>query len=141
MLFTNRADAFPDFYERYLVNGLRESFDLPGVPIRIVLRKGADGANRVDYGSFAEGMWTFPRNDGALKTAADPVAGARLRIEVRGRQVSVFLDEQRLEPVAGGKKLPSIRYPLSALRGDIGLLGSRGTTTFTDVRLRAVERR
>jgi tetratricopeptide (TPR) repeat protein len=107
----------------------------------IVLRKGTDGSNRVDYGSFAEGMWTFPRNDGALKTAADPVAGARLRIEVRGRQVSVFLDEQRLEPVAGGKKLPSIRYPLSALRGDIGLLGSRGTTTFTDVRLRAVERR
>ncbi len=107
----------------------------------VVLRKGTDGANRVDYGSFAEGMWTFPRNDGALKTAADPVAGARLRIEVRGRQVSVFLDEQRLEPVAGGKKVPSIRYPLSALRGDIGLLGSRGTTTFTDVRLRAVERR
>jgi tetratricopeptide (TPR) repeat protein len=107
----------------------------------IVLRKGTDGANRVDYGSFAEGMWTFPRNDGALKTGADPVAGARLRIEVRGRQVSVFLDDQRLEPVAGGKKVPSIRYPLSALRGDIGLLGSRGTTSFSDVRLRAVERR
>jgi GTP-binding protein len=27
-------------YRRYLVNGLRKDFDLPGVPIRLVLRKG-----------------------------------------------------------------------------------------------------
>ena len=107
----------------------------------IVLRKGDDGGNRVDYGSFAEGVWTFPHNDGALKTAADPVAGVRLRIEVRSRQVAVFVDDQPLKPVVGGKYVPAIRYPLSALRGDIGLLGSRGTTTFSDVRLRAVERR
>jgi GTPase len=40
VLFTNRADAFPDFYERYLVNGLREAFDLAGVPIRVELRGG-----------------------------------------------------------------------------------------------------
>jgi GTP-binding protein len=28
----------PDSYERYLVNGLREAFDLPGTPIRLFLR-------------------------------------------------------------------------------------------------------
>ncbi|HVI52030.1 MAG TPA: ribosome biogenesis GTPase Der [Candidatus Sulfotelmatobacter sp.] len=38
-IFTQRADELPDSYVRYLVNGLRESFDLPGVPIRFGLRK------------------------------------------------------------------------------------------------------
>ncbi|MCI0466607.1 MAG: ribosome biogenesis GTPase Der [Beijerinckiaceae bacterium] len=35
VLFGNQLDALPASYERYLVNGLRQSFDLPGVPIRI----------------------------------------------------------------------------------------------------------
>jgi GTPase len=39
-LFGNQLDALPKSYTRYLVNGLRESFDLPGVPIRISLRTG-----------------------------------------------------------------------------------------------------
>src|SRR5437764_1374150 len=32
VLFCSRADAVPDAYRRYLVNGLRDSFDLPGTP-------------------------------------------------------------------------------------------------------------
>ncbi len=39
VLFGTRADAVPDAYLRYLVNGLREEFDLPGTPIRITLRE------------------------------------------------------------------------------------------------------
>jgi GTP-binding protein len=39
VIFCTRADAVPDAYTRYLVNDLRESFDLPGVPIRITLRE------------------------------------------------------------------------------------------------------
>jgi GTP-binding protein len=39
VLFTSRADALPDAYRRYLVNGLRETFDLPGTPIRLALRE------------------------------------------------------------------------------------------------------
>jgi GTP-binding protein len=39
VLFTSRADAIPDAYRRYLVNSLRESFDLPGTPIRLMLRE------------------------------------------------------------------------------------------------------
>lgn len=38
-LFTQRADELPESYLRYLVNSLRDSFDLPGVPIRLGLRK------------------------------------------------------------------------------------------------------
>ncbi|HEX2510430.1 MAG TPA: ribosome biogenesis GTPase Der, partial [Microvirga sp.] len=39
-VFGNQLDALPKSYARYLVNGLREAFDLPGVPIRISLRMG-----------------------------------------------------------------------------------------------------
>jgi GTP-binding protein len=39
VLFCTRADAVPDDYQRYLVNGLRETFELPGTPIRITLRE------------------------------------------------------------------------------------------------------
>jgi GTP-binding protein len=39
VLFLSRADAVPDAYRRYLVNSLRESFDLPGTPIRLTLRE------------------------------------------------------------------------------------------------------
>jgi GTP-binding protein len=40
VLFASRAGALPDSYRRYLVNSLRESFDLPGVPIRITVKWG-----------------------------------------------------------------------------------------------------
>lgn len=38
--FCQRADAMPKSYLKYLTNSLREAFDLPGVPIRLSLRKG-----------------------------------------------------------------------------------------------------
>ena len=37
-LFGNQLNALPKSYTRYLVNGLREAFDLPGTPIRLSLR-------------------------------------------------------------------------------------------------------
>ena len=37
-LFGNQLDALPDAYQRYLVNGLRDAFDLKGTPIRLVMR-------------------------------------------------------------------------------------------------------
>jgi GTPase len=39
-LFASKPGELPDSYRRYLVNLLREDFDLPGVPIRMMLRKG-----------------------------------------------------------------------------------------------------
>jgi GTP-binding protein len=38
-LFTSRPADLPDSYSRYLVNGMRETFALHGVPVRLVLRK------------------------------------------------------------------------------------------------------
>lgn len=37
-LFCNMAEEFPDSYLRYIVGAMRESFDMPGVPIRLVLK-------------------------------------------------------------------------------------------------------
>jgi GTP-binding protein len=37
--FCSRPEAVSESYVRYLINGLRETFDLPGVPIRLLLRK------------------------------------------------------------------------------------------------------
>jgi len=41
VLFGNQLDELPTSYERFLINGLRKAFTLPGVPIRIS-RKSAE---------------------------------------------------------------------------------------------------
>ncbi|MBV8094278.1 MAG: ribosome biogenesis GTPase Der [Acetobacteraceae bacterium] len=38
IVFGSRAEMLPETYQRYLVNGLRAAFDLPGTPIRLQLR-------------------------------------------------------------------------------------------------------
>lgn len=47
VMMCSRASELPESYKRYLVNGLREAFDLPGVPIRLIVKAGknpyADG--------------------------------------------------------------------------------------------------
>ncbi len=40
IIFASKPDEVPESYIRYLVNGLRADFDLPGVPIRLYLRAG-----------------------------------------------------------------------------------------------------
>ncbi len=40
VLFTSQPDGMPDSYLRYLENDLRDAFDLPGTPIRLMMRKG-----------------------------------------------------------------------------------------------------
>ena len=42
VLFCSRAQAVPETYRRYLINTLRETFDLPGTPIRLTLREKAN---------------------------------------------------------------------------------------------------
>ncbi|HSA82141.1 MAG TPA: ribosome biogenesis GTPase Der [Geminicoccaceae bacterium] len=40
VLFVSQADALPESYLRYLAHGLRETFDLAGVPLRLLQRTG-----------------------------------------------------------------------------------------------------
>ena len=40
VVFASRPDAVPEDYRRFLVNGLRRDFDMPGTPVRLFLRAG-----------------------------------------------------------------------------------------------------
>jgi GTP-binding protein len=42
VLFCSRADAVPQSYLRYLINSMRNVFNLPGTPVRITLREKAN---------------------------------------------------------------------------------------------------
>jgi GTP-binding protein len=39
VLMCARGSQMPEAYRRYLVNGIRHAFDMPGVPIRLILRE------------------------------------------------------------------------------------------------------
>lgn len=38
-LWVSRPDELPDSYKRYLINGLRRDFNMPGIPVRLLIRK------------------------------------------------------------------------------------------------------
>ncbi|WRH61357.1 MAG: ribosome biogenesis GTPase Der [Fuscovulum sp.] len=42
VIMCSRPDEMPESYKRYLVNGLRDHFEMPGVPIRIMFRSQSD---------------------------------------------------------------------------------------------------
>jgi GTP-binding protein len=42
VLFGNAVESIPESYKRYLVNGLRQTFGLIGVPIRLSMRSGGE---------------------------------------------------------------------------------------------------
>ncbi len=50
ILFCSRPKALPESYSRYLVNSLRERFDMQGIPIRLHLRKGSNPFAREEKG-------------------------------------------------------------------------------------------
>ena len=42
IIFASRPDKVPMAYQRYLINGLREAFDIKGAPIRLWIRGGSE---------------------------------------------------------------------------------------------------
>jgi GTP-binding protein len=76
VLFSSRADQMPDHYRRYLVNSLRESFDLPGVPLRITIKSGANPYADADQGYVVRGKRAFDKKEAEktrLKAARNTV--------------------------------------------------------------------
>jgi GTP-binding protein len=67
VLFASRADQLPESYRRYLINSIRESFDLPGVPIRVTVK-----SNKNPYAEGEEKSGAAPpkRATGATKGLA-----------------------------------------------------------------------
>ncbi|GAA6207927.1 ribosome biogenesis GTPase Der [Cognatishimia sp. WU-CL00825] len=57
VVMCSHPDKLPESYSRYLVNGLREDFDMPGTPIRLYMRGQGDqnpykGARKKNAGSL-----------------------------------------------------------------------------------------
>ncbi|NEX91286.1 ribosome biogenesis GTPase Der [Caulobacter sp. 17J65-9] len=71
VLFSSRADEMPEHYRRYLVNSIRESFDLPGVPVRVTVKS---GSNPYAEGGEKGPSKTAPRR--IARTAAGKAAAA-----------------------------------------------------------------
>ena len=71
VLMATRAASMPDHYKRYLVNSIRESFDLQGVPMRLNVK--SSGANPYAEGGAKSGPERFK---GAAKTAPRKVLKA-----------------------------------------------------------------
>jgi GTP-binding protein len=89
VLFASRADQLPDHYRRYLVNSIRESFDLPGVPIRLTVKsnknpfaegeeKSGTGLTRAKPSEAKTGMAAKTRKAAAAR--AKEGAGARPKL-------------------------------------------------------------
>jgi len=38
VMFCSKSEELPDFYVRYVLNGLRDAFGLEGVPLRLFVR-------------------------------------------------------------------------------------------------------
>ncbi|HZZ35498.1 MAG TPA: ribosome biogenesis GTPase Der, partial [Caulobacteraceae bacterium] len=85
VMFASRADQLPDHYRRYLINSLRESFDLPGVPMRLTVRsnknpyaegeeKSGSGPARTVPSAVKKGLAAKTRRAAAEK-ARDGAAG------------------------------------------------------------------
>jgi GTP-binding protein len=68
VLFASRAAQLPDSYRRYLVNSMRESFDLPGVPVRLTVKANAN--------PFAESEEGAPPRRTAKPAARSPAKPA-----------------------------------------------------------------
>ena len=77
VMFSSRANQMPEHYRRYLINSIRESFDLPGVPIRITIKSGAnpyadaDGDKRPRGSGKALGPRPMPKKLGVTESAKE----------------------------------------------------------------------
>ena len=74
VLFASRADQLPESYRRYLINSLRESFELPGVPLRVTIRS---NRNPFTEGEEASPRAAKPRSKPAAAPGAKPPAAAK----------------------------------------------------------------
>jgi len=104
VLIASRASALPDSYKRYLVNSLRESFDLPGTPIRLTVRAGKN--------PYADGEASPP----PLKPAAREVARRETVKRIAERKAGREPGESKPEPRKPSPKpspKPAPRKPAS----------------------------
>jgi GTP-binding protein len=90
VLMASRASDMPEHYQRYLVNSLRESFDLPGTPIRLTVKSGAP--NPYAEGGAKSGP---ERYKGDAKTAPRKVLKAEKAAEALSNLPGKALEQKK----------------------------------------------
>jgi GTP-binding protein len=79
VLFASRAASLPDHYIRYLTNSLRESFDLPGTPLRLTIKSNspnpyAEGGSKSGPERYKGDAKTAPRRVRKAEAAAESLS-------------------------------------------------------------------
>jgi GTP-binding protein len=69
VVMCSHPDKLPESYSRYLVNGLREDFDMPGTPIRLTMRGQGDrnpykGRREKNAGALKKHLGKLPKKKG-----------------------------------------------------------------------------
>jgi GTP-binding protein len=104
VLFSSRADQMPEHYRRYLINSLRESFDLPGVPLRITIKSGANPyADGEAKGHSGRGKREFERREREEE---------RIRASRNTVKKSKRLADEAAAKAAAEAGLPPVKQPL-----------------------------
>jgi GTPase len=127
VLMASRAAAMPDHYKRYLINGIRESFDLQGVPIRLNVK--TSGANPYAEGGAKSGPERFK---GAAKTAPRRVQKAEKTEERLSRLPGKALEQKakagqtpKAKPLGGLKASASSKSGTTVIAGKAARGGAR----------------
>ena len=78
VLFATRAESLPEQYRRYLINSLRESFDLQGTPIRITIKSGKNPYAEESDGNRKVAGPVYPKKKATLVKAPADAPGSKL---------------------------------------------------------------
>ena len=105
VMFASRADQLPESYRRYLINSLRESFDLPGVALRITVKSNrnpfAEGEEK--SGAAPPAKREGPTTGLVAKTRAAAASKAKAGAEAKAKT--------GVKPKAKGKPKPKAGAP------------------------------
>jgi GTP-binding protein len=95
VLFASRADQLPESYRRYLINSIRESFDLPGVPIRVTVK-----SNKNPYAEGEEKSGAVPTKSkgGATKGLVAKTRAAAAAKAKAGADAAVSKPKRAAKP-------------------------------------------
>jgi GTP-binding protein len=103
----------PDHYRRYLINSLRESFDLPGVPIRLTVKANATVNPYADEGGASTSGPSRVRARPKPKPGEKPAHPGRVRQKPKGTAPVAAKPKPKVvaKPRAEAVKAKSFRKP------------------------------
>ncbi|MES2896597.1 MAG: ribosome biogenesis GTPase Der [Pseudomonadota bacterium] len=110
VLFATRADQLPDHYRRYLINSLRESFDMPGVPMRLTVK-----SNKNPYAEGEDKGGPKPRSQAPVfapkigKKAAAPKGVAATRAGITAAAMAADLEAPAVKAKPKAKVKPKTK--------------------------------